>query len=141
MGSWSDALLAFTLLTTAYFALWGVAQLAMSPLAAVSMWRHRQRHTRRARGLAGGVAVPPLVSIVAPAFNEELTVVESVRAMLALDYEPREVVIVNDGSSDGTLALLERTFHLVAAPVAFAQPLVSAPIRGVYRSVSEPGLV
>ena len=141
MRSWSDALLAFTLLTTAYFVAWGVSQIALSPLAAVSLWRHRQRHTRRARSLASGVAVPPLVSIVAPAFNEELTVVESVRAMLALDYEPREVVIVNDGSSDGTLALLERTFQLVAAPMAFEQPLRSAPVRGVYRSVSEPDLV
>ena len=141
MPTWSDALLAFTLLTTAYFVAWGVAQISLSPLAAVSLWRHRQRHTRRARSLASGVAVPPLVSIVAPAFNEELTVVESVRAMLALDYEPREVVIVNDGSSDGTLALLERTFQLVAAPTAFEQPLRSAPVRGVYRSISDPDLV
>ena len=56
-------------------------------------------------GLASGVAVPPLVSIVVTAYNEELTIVESIRALLALDYEPREVVIVNDGSTDGTLAL------------------------------------
>jgi cellulose synthase/poly-beta-1,6-N-acetylglucosamine synthase-like glycosyltransferase len=141
MAPWSDALLAFTLLTTAYFTLWGLSHVAMSPLAAVSLWRHRRRHTRRARGLARGVAVPPLVSVVVPAFNEELTIVESIRALLALHYEPRELVIVNDGSSDGTLALLERTFQLVAAPVAFEQPLRSAPIRGVYRSASEPDLV
>jgi cellulose synthase/poly-beta-1,6-N-acetylglucosamine synthase-like glycosyltransferase len=141
MAPWADALLAFTFLTTAYFALWGASQIAMSPLAAVSLVRHRRRHTRRARGLARGVAVPPLVSIVVPAFNEELTIVESIRALLALDYEPREVVIVNDGSSDGTLALLEQTFQLVAAPMAFEQPLRSAPVRGVHRSISEPDLV
>ena len=86
-------------------------------------------------------AVPPLVSIVVPACNEELTIVESIRALLALDYTPREVVVVNDGSTDGTLQLLQRTFQLVPAPLAFVQPLRSAPVRGVYRSVSEPDLV
>ena len=141
MSFWRDALIAFSLLITAYFVLWNVSQIAMSPLAAVTLWRHRQRHTRRARGLVKGVFVQPLVSIVVPAYNEELTIVESIRALLALDYQPREVVIVNDGSTDGTLALLQRTFQLVPAPLAFDQPLPSEPVRGIYRSVSEPDLV
>ena len=136
-----NALIAFSLLITAYFVLWNVSQIAMGPLAAVTLWRHRSRYTRRARGLATRVAVPPLVSIVVPAHNEEPTIVDSLRALLALEYQPREIVIVNDGSSDGTLALLERTFQLVAAPVAFEQPLRSAPVRGMYRSISEPDLV
>ena len=141
MPSWPDALIAFSLLITAYFVLWNVSQIAMSPLAAVTLWRHRQRHTRRARGLVKGVFVHPLVSIVVPAYNEELTIVDSVRALLALDYTPREVVIVNDGSTDGTLALLQRTFQLVPAPLAFEQPLRSEPVRGIYRSISDPDLV
>jgi cellulose synthase/poly-beta-1,6-N-acetylglucosamine synthase-like glycosyltransferase len=141
MSFWREALIAFSLLITAYFVLWHVSQIAMSPLAIRTLWRHRLRNTRRARGLAGGVAVPRFVSIVAPAYNEELTIVESVRALLAVDYQPREIVIVNDGSTDGTLALMQETFQLVPAPLAFDQPLPSAPVRGVYRSVSEPDLV
>ena len=141
MSFWRDALMAFTLLITAYFVLWNVSQMAMSPLAAITLWRQRQRHTRRARGLVKGVFIQPLVSIVVPAFNEELTIVESINALLALDYRPREVVIVNDGSTDGTLALLQRTFQLVPAPLAFVQPLSSEPVRGIYRSASEPDLV
>ena len=78
----SNALVAFSLLITAYFVLWNVSQIAMSPLAIRTLWRHRLRNTRRARRLAGGVAVPRFVSIVAPAYNEELTIVESVRALL-----------------------------------------------------------
>jgi len=141
MSFWRDALIAFSFLITAYFVLWHGSQIAMSPLAAVVLWRHRRRHTRRARGLASAVAVPPLVSIVVPAYNEELTIVESIHALLALEYEPREVVIVNDGSADGTLQVLQRTFELVAAPLAFVQPLPSEPVRGIYRSISEPDLV
>ena len=136
-----DALIAFSLLITAYFVLWNASQIAMSPLAAVVLWRHQRRHTRRARRLTGDVVAPPLVSIVVPAYNEELTIVDSIRALLALDYEAREVVIVNDGSTDGTLPLLQRTFQLVPAPLAFVQPLTSEPVRGIYRSVSEPDLV
>ena len=133
--------IAFSLLITAYFVFWNVSQIAMSPLAIGALWRHRLRNTRRARGLASGVAVPRFVSIVAPAYNEELTIVESLRALLAVDYQPREIVIVNDGSTDGTLAVMQKTFQLVPAPVAFDQPLHSAPVRGIYRSVSEPDLV
>jgi len=136
-----SALIAFSLLITVYFVLWNVSQIAMSPLAAIAVWRHHRRQTRRARALTVGVAVPPLVSIVVPAHDEELTIVESIRALLALDYEPRELVIVNDGSSDGTLPLLQRTFQLVPAPLAFVQPLSSEPARGIYRSISEPDLV
>ena len=141
MSFWRDALIAFSFLITAYFVLWNVSQIAMSPLAAITLWRHRQRQTRRARRLVKGVFVQPFVSIVVPAYNEEPTIVESIHALLALDYQPRELVIVNDGSTDGTLALLQRTFQLVPAPLAFVQPLRSEPACGIYRSVSEPDLV
>jgi glycosyltransferase involved in cell wall biosynthesis len=79
--------------------------------------------------------------VIVPAHNEALTIVESVRALLALDYEPREIVVVNDGSSDDTLVVLQGAFHLLAAPVAFAQPLPSETVRGIYRSMDEPALV
>jgi cellulose synthase/poly-beta-1,6-N-acetylglucosamine synthase-like glycosyltransferase len=136
-----NALIAFSLLIIAYVVLWNVSQIAMSPLAAAVVWKHHRRHTRRARALTVGVAVPPLVSIVVPAYNEELTIVESVRALLALDYEPRELIIVNDGSTDRTLRVLQKTFQLVPAPLAFIQPLISEPTRSIYRSTSEPDIV
>jgi hyaluronan synthase len=47
----------------------------------------------------------PTVAVVMPAFNEEGAVGNSVRALLAVDYpdDKLEVVVVNDGSTDGTL--------------------------------------
>jgi cellulose synthase/poly-beta-1,6-N-acetylglucosamine synthase-like glycosyltransferase len=127
-------------ISTAYFALWAVTQIVMGWGAAAYMWRHQRRQSRRARALVDRISTP-LVSIVVPAHNEELTIVQSIRALLSMDYETREIVVVNDGSSDGTLAVLRRTFHLIAAPVAYAQPLQTAPARAVYRSSSEPSLV
>ena len=137
----ASALAIFGLLAISYFVLWNASQMAMSPIAMVFLWRHRQRYRPRARALAGRLASPPLVSVIVPSHNEELTIVESVRALLALDYESREIIVVNDGSSDRTLAVLQQTFELVPAPPAFAQPLPTAPVRGMYRSASEPALV
>src|SRR3954468_9348610 len=91
---------AFTLLITIYFVLWSVMQPIMGPIAAVFIWRHQRRHTARARALVDRLASPPRVSIIVPAFNEELTVVETVRGLLALDYEAEEIVVINDGSTD-----------------------------------------
>ena len=42
------------------------------------------------------------VSIIVPAFNEEVGVVESIHALLSLRYPLTEIIVVNDGSTDLT---------------------------------------
>ena len=44
----------------------------------------------------------PLVSIVVPAFNEEVNAVGSVRSLLSAGYPNFEIIFVDDGSLDGT---------------------------------------
>ncbi len=51
---------------------------------------------------------PPLVSVVVPAYNEEKVVGRCVESILASDYPRFEVILVDDGSSDGTLAVLRQ---------------------------------
>lgn len=48
----------------------------------------------------------PLVSVLVPAHNEEAVIARSVAAMLRLDYPAFEVLVIDDGSTDGTLAAL-----------------------------------
>ena len=50
----------------------------------------------------------PLVSVVMPAYNVAWCVGRAVDSVLAQDFRPRELIVVNDGSTDGTGALLER---------------------------------
>lgn len=50
------------------------------------------------------------VSIIVPAYNEEVSIVDSVKMLLAIDYPCYEVIVVNDGSSDDTLLTLQRAF-------------------------------
>ena len=131
----------FVMLVTTYFVLWNLSQFLMSVPATMILRRYLRRRNPRNLAVVSRLVAPPLVSVVVPAHNEGLTIVQSIRALLALDYETREIVVVNDGSSDNTLEILRETFQLVAAPVAFEHPLKCAPIRGIYRSVLEPALV
>jgi cellulose synthase/poly-beta-1,6-N-acetylglucosamine synthase-like glycosyltransferase len=131
----------FAIVVTAYFLLWNTSQLLMAAFGAMYVRNYRHRRTPRSLALASRLASPPLVSVIVPAHNEALTIVASVRLLFTLDYEAREIVVVNDGSADETLLLLQQAFRLVRAPLAFDQPIVTAPVRGIYRSVDEPSLV
>jgi cellulose synthase/poly-beta-1,6-N-acetylglucosamine synthase-like glycosyltransferase len=82
----------------------------------------------------------PPVSVVIPAYNEEATIVTSVHSMLQLRYPQYEVVVVNDGSRDGTLAELVRAFELEPFPQAYHARLQTRPVRQVYRSRMHPRL-
>ena len=59
------------------------------------------------------------VSIVVPAYNEEVTIEASIRSLLALEYKLYEIIIVDDGSSDNTSAVLQNAFHMqkVSRPI------------------------
>lgn len=48
-----------------------------------------------------------LVSIILPTFNDERTVGNTLESLVRLSYEPREILIVDDGSTDGTLKTME----------------------------------
>lgn len=58
----------------------------------------------------------PGVSIVAPAYNEGVNIVENVQSLLKQKYPKFEVIIVNDGSKDDTLEKLINNFSLIEVP-------------------------
>ncbi|MDK2867513.1 MAG: peptidoglycan-N-acetylglucosamine deacetylase [Clostridiales bacterium] len=83
----------------------------------------------------------PSISIIAPAFNEEKTIIDSTKSMLNLQYPDYELLIVNDGSQDLTLRKLIEAFKLVRVDYQYNESLKTAPIRGIYRNPSFPRLV
>ncbi|HEX5538589.1 MAG TPA: glycosyltransferase [Methylophilaceae bacterium] len=82
----------------------------------------------------------PPVSLLVPAYNEEATIASSLRSMLQLSYARYEIVVVNDGSRDNTLQVLQREFSLVPFPEAYRVRIASKPVRGIYRSTLHPNL-
>jgi cellulose synthase/poly-beta-1,6-N-acetylglucosamine synthase-like glycosyltransferase len=79
-------------------------------------------------------AVVPPITLLAPAYNEEATVENSVLSLLALDYPRFDVIVINDGSKDATLEVLRARFDLIPIQRDYDRATVHAPIRGVYRS-------
>ena len=83
----------------------------------------------------------PPVSLVVAAHDQEATIAHTVRALLQLDYPEFEIVVVNDGSADGTLAALEFAFDLEAFPKVYWRRLATRPVRAIYKSHAEPRLL
>lgn len=123
----------FILINGAYL---GITALSLRPIAA-------EARARRYLGLAEIFASPltPAISVVVPAFNEEAVIVESVRSLLALRYPQHEVVVVNDGSTDRTIGVLEDAFDLAPVRWALRDGIDSAPVRSAYVSRRHPNLV
>ena len=76
----------------------------------------------------------PSVAVIAPAFNEEATIRESVRSFLSLEYPALTTIVVNDGSSDGTLDALIDEFRLYRSSRQPTDELQTQTIRGIYES-------
>lgn len=52
----------------------------------------------------------PGVSVIVPAYNEEKTILDTVKSVLSSDYPKFEVVVINDGSKDNTLIKLQKKY-------------------------------
>ncbi len=76
----------------------------------------------------------PSVSVLAPAYNEAATIRESVRSMLRLRHPKHEVIVINDGSGDGTLNALIDEFRLYRSSRVPLGEIPTAAVRGVYES-------
>lgn len=81
--------------------------------------------------------ITPAVSIIAPAYNEEKTILENVRSMLGIYYPNYDIIIVNDGSTDKTLELLIDEFKLKEVPFINYKRVPSKPIKRVFKSEDE----
>jgi cellulose synthase/poly-beta-1,6-N-acetylglucosamine synthase-like glycosyltransferase len=124
-----------------YFVLLTVSYLIVTAASAVQVHAYFRRRSATAlrRMLHSRAAIP--VTICVSAHNEATTIVNSVRALLTLDYPQYEVVIANDGSSDATLRELIDGFGMRRVDQPLRSDISTAPVRRVYRSRRHPNLV
>ncbi len=83
----------------------------------------------------------PGISIIAPAYNESLSIIESVTSLLNLKYPDYEVVVVNDGSKDNTLQILIDHFELERKHAPVNLSLNTKNIRAIYLTKTIPNLL
>ncbi|MDF2553588.1 MAG: glycosyltransferase [Chryseobacterium sp.] len=76
----------------------------------------------------------PTFSIIAPAYNEGMTIVENVRSLLSLYYHNLEIIIVNDGSKDDSIQKLIEAYDLESMAYFIQGKIETNKVRGVYKS-------
>ena len=87
-----------------------VAFLALAILAALRtllLLLLARRHAKQPIADSLGAEFLPPVSVVVPAYNEELGIAAAVKSLVASDYPNLEVLVVDDGSTDATAAIVE----------------------------------
>lgn len=114
-----------------------VVYLCLIFMSYFSTLKYRYRFTKRDESyFKESLVEAPGISIVAPAFNEEVIIYDSVNSLLSLDYPKFEVVIVNDGSVDKTLEVLIREFELEEVPYYYVYNVYCKPLKAVFRSTN-----
>jgi peptidoglycan-N-acetylglucosamine deacetylase len=86
-------------------AIWlGVSRLFF--LAGLSLWNRRREEAAVRLALAASAHV----SVIVPAYNEEKVIVKTVERILGSDHKDLEVIVIDDGSQDGTSNVLRAAF-------------------------------
>jgi cellulose synthase/poly-beta-1,6-N-acetylglucosamine synthase-like glycosyltransferase len=138
---WADALRVFNATVLVYFGLITVSYLAVTMMSAHEVRSYFRRRSGAALRRTLRSRMSPPVTICASAYNEAETIVDSMRAMLTLQYPNYEVALCNDGSKDDTLARLIDAFALRRVDQPIRPGIATAHVRGIYRSRTHARLI
>jgi cellulose synthase/poly-beta-1,6-N-acetylglucosamine synthase-like glycosyltransferase len=123
-----------------YFAL---ANVCYTVLMVISLYtvtmQSRAARTREFDALTGSPVTPP-IAVIVPAYNEEEVIAQTVSSLLDADYPEKEIIVVDDGSTDATLEKLVRRFSLVRMDLIYRQRLGTDEPIAMYRSTVHPEL-
>lgn len=126
--------LGYLLLTTAVY----VALVVVGTIES-AVRRHESGSEDYATLAASRFTIP--VSVIVAAYNEEPVIASTVESLLGFEYPEHEVVVVNDGSTDGTLERLREAFELEPYQVFVRHLFPTEEVRSMYRSATHPNLV
>ena len=103
-------------------------------VGSVSLFGKKQQNTMK-NSLLKNYHVP--VTIIVPAYNEEITVADTVKSLLALEYTAYEIIIVDDGSRDRTSDVLIDAFRMHQTNMPIRKRIACQPAEFVYETEDE----
>jgi len=118
----------------AYFLLYNSYTLVLIGLSARQVRRKVAGHFVEDLDLIDNSGSTKPLTMIVPAFNEEVTIVDSVTNLIHCDYPRFEVVVVNDGSSDETLERLKQAFKLRRTDLPYREAIGTARVRALYHA-------
>lgn len=77
------------------------------------------------------------VSIIIPAYNEEITIMDTIESLLHLEYNSYEIIVVNDGSKDNTLNKVIEKCNLNKVEKFVLNKLNTKEIKTIYEGMLE----
>ena len=102
-----------------------------SVIGSLMLFKHRN-YRKLSNRISDDYYVP--VSVLVPAHNEELTVVDTVKSLLDLDYKLYEIIVIDDGSTDDTSKVLVDYFEMEEIDRPVRLQLHTQPIKRVYET-------
>ena len=127
-------LFAVSVIAIGYFLLVNGTYITITAIAVRYLSRHRHRERYEPVGDLRSNQFLPGIAVIVPAYNEEPVIVDSVRALLNLEYPSQEIVVVNDGSTDATAERVIEAFDMRPIEADLPIGLPCAPVRDVYVS-------
>lgn len=80
------------------------------------------------------------ISVLVPAYNEESTIVDNIKSLLALNYSAHEVIVINDGSKDDTFRKVVEAYNLTEVSQPIRYLIKTKKVRGIYKNAEIPKL-
>lgn len=108
--------------------------IVLGVLSLIGINRYKTYNSRLDDDILLKSPLTPGISVIAPAYNEEKTIIVNVKSLLTLNYPTFEVVIINDGSKDKTLELLIEEFDLIETPFAYVERIKTKPFKRIFKS-------
>lgn len=77
------------------------------------------------------------ITIIVPAYNEAAVIIKTIESLIHIDYKLFEIVIVDDGSTDETIEVLEKHYDFQAINYPVRRQLKCKDYKGIYKATIE----
>jgi cellulose synthase/poly-beta-1,6-N-acetylglucosamine synthase-like glycosyltransferase len=133
-----EAFAQFTSITfLAYFLVYNTSNMTLLAMAFFDVRKRLWMNGLDDRALVVNSPYTPPLSILVPAYNEAVTICDSLKSLVALNLPRFEILIVNDGSSDNMMDVLKKELKLRRRDIPYREAIRTATVVGLYEATCD----